>query len=91
MSTDYQILAPYCGNGADESTSGEFYLFTPSNTTYVKNYYSRVQVYQTNPQYSQDIYTGGAFDTTSAINAIDFKMASGNFDGVIKLYGISKS
>ena len=91
MSTDYQILAPYCGNGADESTSGEFYLFTPSNTTYVKNYYSRVQVYQTNPQYSQDIYTGGAFDTTSAINAIDFKMASGNFDGVIQLYGISKS
>jgi hypothetical protein len=35
---------------------------------------------------------GGYFNTTSAINAIDFKMSTGNIDsGVIKMYGLSKS
>ena len=32
----------------------------------------------------------GYINTTSAINAIQFKMSSGNIDsGVIKLYGVS--
>ena len=35
-------------------------------------------------------YTSGYGNTTSAINAVQFKMSSGNTDaGVIKLYGIS--
>ncbi len=32
----------------------------------------------------------GYFNTTSAIDAVQFKMSSGNIDsGVIKLYGVS--
>ena len=39
-----------------------------------------------------DNYAAGYGNTTSAVNAIDFKMSSGNIDsGVIKMYGLSKS
>ena len=31
----------------------------------------------------------GHGNTTSAVDAVRFDMSSGNFDGVIKLYGIS--
>ena len=30
-----------------------------------------------------------SFNNTNDINAVQFKMSSGNFDGVIKLYGVS--
>jgi hypothetical protein len=39
---------------------------------------------------SRDCFTAGYINSTSAINAVQFKMQSGNIDsGVIKLYGIS--
>ena len=34
-------------------------------------------------------YVAGYCNTTSAVNAVQFKMASGNIDGTIKLYGVS--
>ncbi len=41
-------------------------------------------------EYATNIFTAGYGNTTSAVNAIDFKMSSGNIDsGVIKLYGVS--
>jgi hypothetical protein len=40
---------------------------------------------------SFNTYVAGYGNTTSAVNAIQFKMNSGNFDGVIKLYGLKKS
>jgi len=33
-------------------------------------------------------YISGYFNTTSAINAVQFAMSSGNMDGVIKMYGV---
>ena len=37
-----------------------------------------------------DNYTAGYFNTTSAIDEIQFKFEAGNIDsGVIKLYGVS--
>ena len=39
---------------------------------------------------SFDVCTAGYFNTTSAIDAVQFKMASGNIDsGTITLYGIN--
>ena len=38
-----------------------------------------------------NFYIGGYMNTTSAVDAINFNMASGNLNGTIKLYGISKS
>ena len=84
--TAYQKIAGDIGNGADDSCAGELHLFNPSSTTYVKHFYSRVNV-NTNA-YSVDSYAGGYINTTSAIDEISFKMTSGNMDAVIKLYGV---
>ena len=90
QSTAYQSLALDIGNGADECLVGELYLFAPSSTTYAKQFYSRSNYYWTGDG-SEERYIGGYFNTTSAITAMNFKMDSGNMDGEIKMYGISKS
>ena len=37
-----------------------------------------------------DCFSSGYVNSTTAINAIDFKMASGNIvDGTIKMYGVA--
>jgi len=90
QSTSYQPLAYFVGNLSDEGCAGELILFNPVSTVYVKHFYSRVNSYA-GSNYTFDCYTGGYCNTTSAVNAVDFKMSSGNFDGTIKLYGISKS
>jgi hypothetical protein len=77
--------------GNDEALSGEMFLFSPSNTTFTKHFISRTDVYWSSNG-NIDWYVGGYGNTTSAVNAIDFKMSSGNIDsGVIKMYGLSKS
>ena len=88
QSTSYQRLTQALGNIADESTVGEIYLFNPSSTTYVKHFYTRCQGYGFGNT-ADDMYAAGYFNTTTAINAIDFKMGSGTFDGTIKMYGLS--
>jgi len=85
--TAYQVLCDQIGNGSDELCAGSLHLFNPSNTTYVKHFYSRVNMYQYN-NYSMDFFTAGYFNTTAAIDEISFKMSSGNMDAVIKMYGV---
>ena len=87
QSTGYQRLTQALGNIADEATSGEIHLFAPSSTTYVKHFYTRSQGYGFGNT-ADDMYAAGYFNTTTAINAIDFKMGSGTFDGTIKMYGL---
>ena len=85
--TGFQSLAQNIGNGADESVSGTLTLFSPSSTVYVKHYISRFSNYEeANRMF--DCFSAGYGNTTSAVNAIRFQMSSGNFDGVIYLYGI---
>ena len=89
QSTDFQPLAYSIGNGNDESCTGTLHLFDPSNTTFVKHYISRFNAYNSG-NYSVDQYSAGYGNTTSAVNAVQFKFVSGNIDtGVIKLYGVS--
>jgi hypothetical protein len=88
QSTAFQLLANYAGNGNDENTSGTLTLFNPSSTTYVKHFISDSNVYHAD-DFMQNWKAAGYGNTTSAINAIQFKFASGNIDsGIIKLYGI---
>ena len=88
QSTDYITIGFDIGSDAAQSASGELHLFNPSSTTYVKNYYARTSLQQ-NTDAAFDGYVGGYINSTSAINAIDFKMSSGNVDaGKIKMYGI---
>ena len=86
--TAFQPIAPDIGNGADESAAGTLWLFNPSSTTYVKHWYSRVHAYNQGGDYAQDFFAAGYFDVTGAIDDVQFKSESGNFNGTIKMYGV---
>ena len=85
--TNFQPISFSQGNFADATGVGELHLYNPSSTVYVKNYWSTYQMMANAPS-SVYFRGGGFFDTTTAINAIQFKMNSGNFDGTIKMFGI---
>jgi hypothetical protein len=88
--TSYQNLSRGIGNGNDECVNGYLHLFNPSDTTFVKHFLSVTQI--NDSANSQNTYVGGYFNTTSAIDAVSFKMSSGNIDdGIIKMYGVAKS
>ena len=89
QSTAYQPLGNVEADN-DTSCSGYLHLFEPSSTTFVKHFISRVNVvYPATTDYTSDYYIAGYGNTTSAIDAIDFKMASGNIDScTIDMYGV---
>ena len=77
------------GNQNKESASGIFRLFTPSNTTYVKQFFGRMNEVMSNPG-SVDYFKAGWVDTTSAIDAVQFTPSAGTIDNVvIQMYGVS--
>ena len=85
--TAFQRINESTGADNDQSVCVEFFLYAPSDTTFVKHFMSR-----STSQFDRvtDTHCAGYFNTTSAINAMQFKFNSGNTDaGVIKLYGIS--
>ena len=89
QSTSDQIIMENLGNGNDENGSGYLHLFNPSSTTFVKHFMSR-GMRNGSADYCVDYYMAGYGNTTSAVDAIQFKMSSGNIDaGDICLYGIN--
>ena len=76
------------GNDNDQCMSGWLKLYNPSSTTFLKHFIaSSSQIHAAD--YNVVAYVAGYFNTTSAIDEIQFKLHSGNIDsGVIKLYGI---
>ena len=93
QSTNYQTIGYDLGSDSDECLDGELHLFAPSSTTYVKHFYSTIAAYDTGGTAggAQESFSGGYVNSTSAVDAINFKMNAGDFDGIIKLYVISKS
>ena len=94
--TSFQVLTNNVGDDADQSFAGTLHLFNPSSTTFVKHFTSRIQVYRSTGSSAEassvEAFTAGYFNTTSAIDEIQFKMSSGNIDaGTIKLYGLKDS
>ena len=89
QSTAFQIVLGLIGNDADQSASGTLNLFNPSSTTFVKHFIATGNSYYSG-NYSLNDYVAGYGNTTSAVDAIQFKMSSGNIDaGDICLYGIA--
>ena len=86
--TGFAILGEDFGADNDQASSGIMTLFDPSSTTFVKHF--TVQFSQAHQaDYNQNIFTAGYANTTSAVNAIQFKSESGNIDsGTIKMYGV---
>ena len=88
QSTAFQNLTTGSFNADDSSINGELQIFSPSSTTFVKHFISTIIDYA-NGSSAMNMFIAGYGNTTSAVDAIQFKMSSGNIDsGVIKLYGI---
>ena len=86
QATTFVLLTGDMGIDNDESGVGELHLFNPSSTTYVKHFYSITQ--SNHPSGSNQAFVGGYINDTTAIDDIQFKMSSGNFDGTIKMWGV---
>ena len=88
QSTAFQSLTTGSATMDDSSINGELHLFDPSSTTFVKHFISTVIDYA-NGSSAMTCFVAGYGNTTSAVDAIQFKMSSGNIDaGTIKLYGV---
>ena len=87
--TSFQVICQGIGNDNDECGCGSLHLFNPSSTTFVKNFIGRGSN-SFHQDFAEDENSAGYFNNTSAIDAIQFKMSSGNIDaGTITLYGIA--
>jgi len=90
QSTDFQKLSSYGNTGAenDECISGIIKLYNPSSTTFVKHFMATTNTYDAT-NYSINSFIAGYFNTTSAINAVQFKFVSGEIQGgTIDLFGV---
>jgi len=87
--TGFQQISTSLGTDNDQCMSGQLSLYSPSSTTFVKHFISENNNMSA-ANFSIRNMMAGYANTTSAINAVQFKMASGNIDsGVIKLYGVA--
>ena len=87
--TSFQSISEDIKNDNDGSGSGFLHLFNPSSTTFVKHFIARTN-FSGNNNYSVNAHIAGYCNTTTAIDGIQFKFASGNIDvGTFKLYGVS--
>jgi len=90
--TGFQHLFSYINTDADMSCAGYLHLFNPSSTTFVKHFLFRgISPYPSSDSDGmKDQFVAGYANSTSAVDAVQFKMTSGNIEsGVIKMYGIS--
>jgi hypothetical protein len=76
------------GGGSASNVGGSLTLFNPASTTYVKHFMSRCVKDADTSFELFDQYQAGYMNTTSAVNAVQFKMNTGNIDGTILMYGI---
>ena len=89
QSTSYQRVCGQINSDSDTCYSGIFFLYNPSSTTFVKHFIANGSLVDDQNANVSD-FMAGYGNTTSAINAIDFKMSSGNIDvGTISLFGIA--
>jgi len=91
----FQPITYYSGIQNDASNVGTLQIFSPSSTTFVKHFtcitneMSREDAAASNPPLTHNYFIAGYGNTTSAVDAIQFKFHQGNIDtGTIKLYGI---
>ena len=90
--TGFQPLTQYSQNADnDGATVGTLHLFNPSST-FVKHFIINSNMMGTgggNP-FTSNSYIAGYFNNTTAIDAVQFKMSTGNIEvGDICLYGIA--
>ena len=85
--TAFQNMTLGQGNDTDESCVGELHIFNPSSTTYVKHFIATMNEYHSSV-YTMNNFIAGYINDTTAIDDIQFKFASGDFEGKIKMWGV---
>ena len=89
QSTTGLHLTGNAGNDADQSVAGEFHLFNPASTTYVKHFIASVNSLQTGAGFFYQWKSAGYVNVTDNVDAIKFFFSAGNIDtGVIKMWGV---
>ena len=90
QSTAFQQVAGAIYTDNDSSMVGTLHIFNPSDTTFATHFMADTQRmdYSDPLHYTNRWLVAGYFNTTSAIDAFQFKMTSGNFDGKIKMWGV---
>lgn len=79
-------------NTTTYSASGSFFIYAPSSTSEYKNFLSSIMHRGQNFAGFSVCTSGGVYNSTTAITAVQFLMSSGNISsGVFKLYGIRNS
>ena len=85
----FQNLSYDPANDADASLTGELHIFNPSSTTYVKHFWATTTgMIRNGAGMTAQYFTGGYFNVTGAIDEVQFKCSTGNFDGTIKMWGV---
>jgi len=88
-STSFQQLAGSVGSDNDQGVSGFIQLFSPSSTTFVKHFITNINS-TAHSNRTNNEYQSGYINTTSAVDAMQFKFSSGNIgSGDIYLFGIA--
>ena len=90
--TGFKVIMPEPdGDEAEASGSCVLHIFNPAGTVHYKQWYAECSNFiDYGAAYQNHSFTSGKFFTTSALDAVQFKMTSGNLDtGKISLYGIS--
>ena len=89
QSTNFQRLTEGTGADNDQSCVGTLHLFDPSNTTFVKHFICSTHNGHAG-NLAESNFIAGYINVTAAIDAVQFKFASGNIDSAtIKLYGVT--
>ena len=91
QSTSFQnFTSGSSANNNDDCLAATVKLFNPSSTTFVKHFMIEAQAINSTSDPNVTINKiAGYFNTTSAIDAIQFKCASGTIDsGTIQLFGV---
>jgi len=88
QATGFQDIGINIGGDDDECVSGTLTLFNPSSTTFVKHFIARLSPYEVSDR-AFDCFAAGYGNTTSAVDAVQFKMSSGEIQGgTIGMFGV---
>jgi len=81
------LTSPNLGNESDRGGGGDFYLFKPSSSTTAIFWGAQTSWFGDDGA-SEFFASGYVIGTVGPVDAINFKMASGNLSGIFKLYGL---
>jgi hypothetical protein len=77
-------------DGSTKGMSGTLLLFNPSGTTHYSHFMARTNGANDDGT-TNDLFSAGYVNSTSAVNAVRFDTFDGNIIGTFKLYGIKDS